>query len=69
MLFRRNIEPNCAYCKHGKALGFEEILCKRRGIMMAGGRCSEFRYEPTKRKPEYVGNAQVAEVLESELSI
>ena len=34
-------------------LGFGEVACSKRGIMSEEGKCSAFRYEPTKRKPEY----------------
>ena len=51
MLFDREIEPSCAYCKHGTALGRDEIACVKRGIMHCGGHCGTFRYEATKRVP------------------
>lgn len=51
MLFSRDIEPRCAYCKHGAALDGERIVCIRKGIVSAGGRCRAFRYEPLKRVP------------------
>ena len=69
MLFRKNIEPSCAYCKHGATLGFGEIACSRRGIMSEGGKCTSFRYEPTKRKPEYAGSPAAVRISEDDMSL
>ncbi|MCL2402267.1 MAG: hypothetical protein FWC90_06450 [Oscillospiraceae bacterium] len=51
MLFDSNIEPCCAYCRHGEDLGCGEIACRKRGIMASHGYCVHFIYEPTKRVP------------------
>jgi hypothetical protein len=59
LLFRRNIDPSCAYCKHGLPIGQSEIACRKRGIMTEEGKCGLFRYEPTKRRPEYMKNMNV----------
>jgi len=69
VLFRRNIEPSCAYCKHGMSLGFDEIACSKRGIMSENGRCNAFSYEPTKRKPEYARSPVVARITEDDMSL
>ena len=52
MLLSRDIEPNCKYCRHGTELGYDEVICTKRGIMAGSGNCTAFRYEPTKRVPE-----------------
>ena len=52
MLFNRNIEPSCSYCRFAAALGHDEYACSKRGIMSGLGSCGSFRYEPTKRQPE-----------------
>ena len=69
MLFRRNVEPCCAYCIHGVYLGFGEIACSKRGIMSEDGSCNAFGYEPTKRKPEYARNIALAEYSEEDMRI
>ena len=53
MLFRKKIEPSCNYCRSGVALGFGDIICKKRGIVSENGSCRSFYYEPTRREPEY----------------
>lgn len=50
-LFKKTIEPDCAYCKRGKTLDQETILCKKRGITAPGNTCPAFRYDPLKRVP------------------
>ena len=52
MLFRRDIEPRCEYCKHGTAFGEGEIGCIKLGITSNGESCPKFRYNPIKREPE-----------------
>ena len=52
MLFDRNIEPCCAYCRFGLDMGGDEVACVKHGIMTATGCCRMFSYEPTKRVPE-----------------
>ena len=51
MLFKQNIEPSCAYCRHSIALGNNEFACVKHGIMQGSCFCGLFRYEPTKRIP------------------
>jgi len=51
-LFRANIEPRCAYCRHGVPLfGKDTIGCTRRGVMDAADHCRKFHYDPFKRVP------------------
>jgi len=69
MLFRRNITPSCAYCKFGMSLGYGEVACSKRGIMSDDGKCGAFRYEPTKRKPEFANSPPASEVTEKDMSI
>ena len=51
MLFDRNIEPSCAYCRYSTALGRNEYACVKNGVMGGDGFCGAFRYEPIKRVP------------------
>ena len=51
VLFEKNIEPRCAYCKRGAALEGGEVACIRKGIVSAAGSCRAFRYDPLKRVP------------------
>ena len=51
MLFRKDIEPRCAYCKKGNALSDREVICVKRGIVAAEDSCRAFRYDPLRRVP------------------
>lgn len=51
-LFRKKIERSCAYCQHGTALETGKILCAKKGLRPAEGRCGRFRYDPLKRIPK-----------------
>ena len=52
MLFRKNIDPSCAYCKHGSYINYEKVACMKRGIVPRYGACRRFVYHPLKREPE-----------------
>jgi len=51
MLFRKDIEPRCAYCKHGAAINEDEAVCVKKGVVPIEGSCRAFRYDPLKRVP------------------
>lgn len=51
MLFRKKMEPSCAYCAHGARLGEDTVLCAKKGLRTPEGSCRKFRYDPCKRIP------------------
>ncbi len=51
MLFRKDIEKNCAYCANAGKVGDEKFLCSRKGLVGPGDHCRKFQYDPLKRKP------------------
>lgn len=51
MLFQKDIDPRCAYCKKGALLDEERVVCLKKGIVSAAGSCRGFRYDPLKRIP------------------
>jgi len=52
MLFWKNIEPCCAYCKYGSPVNLDRVACIKRGIVPLYGACRKFSYDPLKREPE-----------------
>ena len=52
MIFDRDIVPCCAYCAHGSCVGFEEVVCKKRGLVPVDGNCRRFVYDPFQRVPD-----------------
>ncbi len=51
MLFRKSIEPRCAYCQRGAELAHDEVICAKRGIVPDSYHCRHFIYDPLKRIP------------------
>ncbi len=51
MLFRKNIDPCCAYCCHSGPMSEDSRTCLKRGIVPATGSCRKFVYDPLKRIP------------------
>lgn len=51
MLFRKDIEPRCAYCQRGQRLNELEVACVKRGVVAPEDHCRSFRYDPLKRVP------------------
>lgn len=51
MLFSKDIEPRCAYCKRGAELDEEHMICPKKGVVPSDGQCRGFRYDPMKRVP------------------
>ena len=52
MMFRNDIEPRCAYCKHGIQLSPDRVGCLNRGVVPLYSSCPKFVYNPLKRQPE-----------------
>ncbi len=50
-LFRRDIEPRCAYCVRANAIDAQSMSCRKRGIVPREGSCRAFRYDPLCRIP------------------
>ena len=45
MLFRKDIDPRCAYCARGCWVNQKEIFCKKRGVVSPEYHCRAFRYD------------------------
>jgi len=51
MIFRKKIEPRCAYCKESRTLSEREAACRYKGVVPLTASCAKFRYDPMKRVP------------------
>ncbi|MBQ6540378.1 MAG: hypothetical protein IJL71_05070 [Oscillospiraceae bacterium] len=51
MLFKKDVEPSCLYCRYGRPLGQNEVGCLKLGVVSANGKCKRFSYDPLSRKP------------------
>lgn len=50
-LFRKNIEPRCAYCARGARIDDGHVACVKRGVVADTDKCPAFRYDPLHRMP------------------
>jgi hypothetical protein len=51
MLFRKDIEPNCCYCRHAQPAEEGTVICQKKGIRQDTQHCGRFRYDPLRRTP------------------
>lgn len=51
MLFRKDIQKDCAYCVHAGKIDDETLICAKKGIVLSGSHCRRFQYDPLKRVP------------------
>jgi hypothetical protein len=51
LLFRKKIAKSCSYCSRGTKIDDEQVLCIKKGIVPANGKCRKFVYDPCKRVP------------------
>ena len=68
-LFRKNIEPQCAYCEKGSPIGEEQVACRKRGVVSSGDHCSAFVYDPFKRVPPRPAALNTEKVNEEDFSL
>lgn len=69
MLFRKNIEPRCAYCNKGNVINDREAVCSRKGVVAVEYHCSRFRYDPFKRVPPRPVKLETSRLKEEDFSI
>ena len=51
MLFRKNIDPRCGYCRFSAPAEPDTVICRKKGIRDACDHCGRFRYDPLRRVP------------------
>lgn len=51
MLFRKDIEPRCAYCTRCAPAEEGMVICRKKGIRLETDKCRKFKYDPLKRVP------------------
>lgn len=69
MLFKRDIEPSCAYCAHSTELTKESYGCLKHGVVFAWEMCEYFRYDPLRRIPARPMKINVSEYEEEDFSL
>ena len=69
MLFRKNMDPRCAYCQRGTPLEDGKVICVKKGIVSASGSCRRFRYDPLKRVPPKPMAASFAHLKDEDFTL
>ena len=69
MLFRKKIDPRCAYCAKGARINDEEVACVKRGIVAPEYHCGGFRYDPLKRVPPRPIKLDTGKLQEADFSL
>lgn len=68
-LFRKDMDPRCAYCEHGSQINEREVVCAKQGIMPVEAHCRKFRYDPLKRTPPRPAVLNTGRLEEKDFSI
>lgn len=68
-LFQKKIDPRCAYCAHGRALGEDQIACPKKGVMSAASHCRKFQYDPLRRTPPRPAKAEFSGLKDEDFSL
>lgn len=69
MVFRRQIEPRCAYCIHGEQIEEDRVLCIRKGVSSPGGSCPAFAYDPFRRVPPRPAQPDFSSLKDEDFSL
>ena len=69
MLFRKNIDPRCAYCAQGVRINETQVACVKKGIVSAENHCFRFRYDPLKRVPPRPAKLDAARLTEDDFKL
>ena len=68
-LFRKNIDPRCAYCERGQQVNDREVACVKKGIVTMEHHCRAFKYDPLKRVPPRPATLKTQHLQEEDFSI
>ena len=68
-LFQKKFEPRCTYCAHGRAMGEDQVVCPKKGVMAAGSHCRSFKYDPLKRVPPRPMKLETAGLSEEDFQL
>lgn len=69
MLFRKDIEPRCGYCKFGARAEEETVICRKKGIRADTDHCRKFQYDPLRRVPPRAESVDFLKFDEKDFSL
>ena len=68
-LFRKNMEPRCAYCQRGQQINERDVVCIKRGVVPVEHHCWAFQYDPLKRVPHRPVALNTTKMKEEDFSL
>ena len=68
-LFRKNMDPRCAYCQRGQQISETDVMCVKNGIVPAEYHCRRFQYDPLKRVPPRPASLDTGKLKEEDFSL
>ena len=68
-LFRKDMEPRCAYCAMGNMINDREVVCPRKGVVAMEYHCRRFQYDPFKRVPPRPVKLETSRLTAEDFSI
>lgn len=69
MLFRKDMDPRCAYCQRGPADQRAGGGRVKRGIVAVEHHCRAFKYDPLKRVPPRPAALETERLKEEDFSL
>ena len=69
VLFRKDMEASCAYCRHGAKIDDDTVLCSRKGLRGCNEPCLRFSYDPLKRVPEPLSCIELSSFSDEDFSL
>ncbi len=68
-MFRKDIEPSCAYCVRGSQINEREVACVKKGIVPVEFHCRRFQYDPLRRVPPRPVQLNTSRLREEDFSL
>ena len=68
-LFRKNIDPRCAYCQRGQQISETDVMCVKHGIVPVEHHCRGFHYDPLKRVPPRPAKLETEELRQEDFQL
>lgn len=69
MLFRKDMDPRCAYCQRGSELDEDRVLCPKKGVVSPGDYCRSFQYDPLRRKPPEMAQLDFSKLSQEDFTL
>ena len=69
MLFRKDIDPRCAYCQRGNKLDEDRVLCPKKGVVSPSDHCRSFQYDPLRRLPPEMAQLDFSKLSQKDFNL